>query len=548
MEAGREERQRLEHRRLETLHSSLQHSAPPQRLAPSAPSPSETRTDALVVFWLFAWLAATAWVRPLSLPDEGRYAGVAWEMLWSGNWLIPTIDTLPYFHKPPLFYWLATVALALFGVNEWAARLTSLLAATGTAFAVYLFARRWSNAAAARITLIVLATTPLFYGCAQFANLDMLVSACITCTILCAANAVFSADSERPHRLSLAGAYFFAALGVLAKGLIGAVIPAIVLLAWLISLGRSAVIVRLISLPGLALFTLIVVPWFALMHARYPGFLEYFFVHHHLERFSAHGFNNERAFWFYLPVFFGLTLPWSVFLATAIHKQRNAGGLRPEVRVLMWIWLAAVVVFFSIPSSKLVGYVLPAVPPLAVLVAHRLAGLGGGFNARSWVLRTAAVAALLCLAALVGAALHERTNIKGLAAMIRPQLGNGDHVIALGHYPFSASFYLRLRRPIGVVERWDDLALVKSKDTWRKELAEAAAFDSVRESSILMTTRAFADALCRRERVWVFGSEADLAHYPQLAALERVARWGQAVVWRSVAPSLDQPRPACGSP
>ena len=72
---------------------------------------------------VFAWLAATAWLRPLSLPDEGRYVGVAFEMLWSGNWLVPTLDTLPYFHKPPLFYWTTAASLAAFGSNEWAARL-----------------------------------------------------------------------------------------------------------------------------------------------------------------------------------------------------------------------------------------------------------------------------------------------------------------------------------------------------------------------------------------------------------------------------------------
>ena len=137
-------------------------------------------TRAVLLLALFAGLAATAWVRPLALPDEGRYVGVALEMLWSGDWLVPTLDTLPYFHKPPLFYWLTAASLATFGVNEWAARLPSLLAATGTAFAVYLFVRRWIGESQARLALLVLATTPFFFGGAQFANLDMLVTVCIT--------------------------------------------------------------------------------------------------------------------------------------------------------------------------------------------------------------------------------------------------------------------------------------------------------------------------------------------------------------------------------
>ena len=128
---------------------------------------------------------------------------------------------------------------------------------------------------------------PFFYGGAQFANLDMLVAACIACTILCAADAVLAAEGGRPRRSTLAGAYAFAALGILAKGLIGIVIPGLVIGAWLIATGRAAMILRLVWLPGLALFAAIAVPWFALMEARHPGFLNYFFVHHHLQRYAT---------------------------------------------------------------------------------------------------------------------------------------------------------------------------------------------------------------------------------------------------------------------
>src|SRR5215471_11089879 len=96
---------------------------------------------------IFLWLAALAWLRPLSLPDEGRYVGVALEMLWSGNWLQPTLDTLPYFHKPPLFYWLTAASLGTFGIDAWAGRLSSLLAATGGALGVYGFLWRFSGQA-----------------------------------------------------------------------------------------------------------------------------------------------------------------------------------------------------------------------------------------------------------------------------------------------------------------------------------------------------------------------------------------------------------------
>jgi len=219
---------------------------------------------------IFAWLAAAAWLRPLSLPDEGRYVGVALEMLWSGNWLVPTLDTLPYFHKPPLFYWTTAASLATFGIHEWAARVPSLLAATGCALGVFYFLRRWADDAQAGIALLALATTPLFYGGAQFANLDMLVTACIAGTILCAAHAVLAADDGSPQRAALAAAYVFAALGVLSKGLIGVVIPAIVIGAWLGITARPRMMLRLVWLPGFVLFGLIAAPWFLLMEMRYP--------------------------------------------------------------------------------------------------------------------------------------------------------------------------------------------------------------------------------------------------------------------------------------
>lgn len=72
-----------------------------------------------------AWLAALIWYRPLTLPDEGRYAGVAWDMLRAGSHGVPLLDGMPYFHKPPLYYWLSEFFFALFGPHPWLARLPS---------------------------------------------------------------------------------------------------------------------------------------------------------------------------------------------------------------------------------------------------------------------------------------------------------------------------------------------------------------------------------------------------------------------------------------
>ena len=509
-----------------------------------------TSNSAAVPVALFAWFAITAWLRPLSLPDEGRYVGVALEMLWSGNWLVPTLDTLPYFHKPPLFYWLTAASLATFGINEWAARLTSLLAATGSAFGVYLFVRRWIGETRANLSLLVLATTPFFYGGAQFANLDMLVAACIAATILCAADAVLAAENDRPRRLSLAAAYAFAALAVLAKGLIGIAIPVIVIGAWLLIVARPRMILRLVWLPGVALFALIAVPWFALMQARYPGFLEYFFVHHHFQRFATGGFNNQHPFWFLIAVFAAATLPWCPLLASGLRRgvPRPENGVPHQVHTLMWIWLIATLIFFSIPRSKLIGYVMVAVPPFAVLVADAMARVTGSqADLRRLAMRMTVVAVLVCAGILTGAILRERDPTPQIAAEMRPLMTSPtDAVVMLRSYPFSLPFYLRHAPPIQVAMNWDDPAILQ-RDSWPKEFYEAAEFDPVRGKSVLLRPAALNTLLaCAKQTVWVIGpAKFAQAWLPDLPGLERISEKGDQTIWRKMPAAAPNARVDC---
>jgi hypothetical protein len=169
----------------------------------------DTRSALLVIVATAVWLAATAGVRPLMLPDEGRYVGIAWEMLTSGDWLVPRLDGLPFFHKPPLFYWLTSLSLGLFGSHQLAARVASLLAATLAAGGMYLFARRYRGSQVATIAVVVLLTQPIFYAAAQFANLDMLVAGLISLAILSGADALLRLEKGNPYHAALARAYGF---------------------------------------------------------------------------------------------------------------------------------------------------------------------------------------------------------------------------------------------------------------------------------------------------------------------------------------------------
>jgi 4-amino-4-deoxy-L-arabinose transferase-like glycosyltransferase len=507
---------------------------------------------ALLAVAVFAAFAATAWLRPLSLPDEGRYVGVAFEMLSSGNWLVPTLDTLPYFHKPPLFYWTTAASLATFGINEWAARLASLLAATGCAVGLHRFLRRWAGERQAALALLVLLTTPFFYGGAQFANMDMLVAACIAGTVLCTAHAVLAGDADgRPARPALAAAYALGALGLLAKGLIGVVIPGMIIVIWLLLMRRVGAILRLVWLPGVVLFAALALPWLVLMQARFPGFFHYFFVYQHFERYAAQGFNNPRPFWFLVAGFAGATLPWCVFLPRAALDKRRShvdSGAR-QVQALMWIWLIVTLVFFSIPNSKLIGYVLVAVPPLAALVADGLRRAAASeLQTRTWALRIALLAIAIDAAALLTVNGLDRSsdNTRNLAARLGSLVTSSDDaVVAVDTYPFSLGFYLGHPLPLIVVEAWHE-EWVMQKDTWRRELVEAAEFAPDRGKRLLLELKALPRFLdCSERPVWLIVPNAIAERFSGPAGLEHIAEVGGDGIWRKTPSGASGRRGEC---
>lgn len=492
------------------------------------------------VFCLCAgWLALSAGLRPLMLPDEGRYVGVAWEMLTSGNWLLPTLAGLPFFHKPPLFYWLTGASLGLLGESVWAARVASLLAATITAAGLYFFLRRHApDERLPGFAVGVLVTQPLFFGAAQFANLDMLVAAMISSTILLGAHAVLNIERGLPHRAALTLAYIFAALGVLAKGLIGLLLPAAVLLAWLV-VGKRWQYLRPLLRPHLILLLMaIAVPWFWSMQQAYSGFLDYFFVHHHFQRFTQAGFNNPKPFWFYIPVLLVGAFPWSPLILRILSKRylQDPGSVR--LRSLMVVWVLVVLLFFSLPSSKLIGYILPALPPFAYLMGDAfIEWRRRAANLRVYARAGLLTAGLLCLS-LVLIATHWgdpswREQIVRAASIFRPD----DQIVMLDDYRYDLPVYLRARKSPWVVSDWARADL-SAKDNWRRELSEAARFDPAGARERLLSVadlrlRACTDATYA---FWVWGKKARAAEYPFLLDESIVvSAAGGDVLWRIAA-------------
>jgi 4-amino-4-deoxy-L-arabinose transferase-like glycosyltransferase len=466
---------------------------------------------------LFAWVLISAWIRPLGMPDEGRYTGVAWEMVRSGHWLTPTLDGLPYFHKPPLFYWLTAISIQLFGTSELALRVAPMLGATLIAFAGFRLLRRWASLSVAHGYLIVLGTMPYFYGGAQFANHDMLVAAFISAAIVFAADALLSSDANMPWKFSMLLAWACIALGLLSKGLIGIVLPGGVIFFWILLQRRWQWLVRLLWWPGPLVFLLIAAPWFVLMQQAFPQFFHYFFIHQHFERFAETSFNNVQPWWFYPTALALLCLPWTFALAGRV-KLPAADGARAALRQLLWLWLIVIVVFFSLPASKLVGYALPAVPAIAMLVAEVVAERS--LRWRSLPVAMAVITAISLVTVIYVLGRNDPYSSKPLATAWREQAAPGEPLISLGVYRFDFPLYGKVPEPMPVLMDWSDPAIVK-RDSWPRELADAARFDPKAGQHVLVNQSELPAMLCAQAVTWIITAAKE--NRPPLALADTIA-------------------------
>lgn len=479
---------------------------------------------------LALWLLATTWMRPLLLPDEGRYSDVAREMLL-GDGLVPLLNGLPFFHKPPLMYWVDMAGMQLFGVNVFAVRMAPVLGAWVIGAGLYLDVRRRIGQRAAAITLAVVATCPfLFYG-GQYANHDMLVAGMITLAVLCGQRAVD--DPGRTDRRWLAAAWAAMALGVLSKGLIGVVLPSMVLGPWLLAQGRWRQCLSLLHPVGPLVFLAIAAPWFAAMQMRYPAFLDYFFVDQHFRRFAKTGFNNPQPFYFYLGVMPLLTVPWIGWIGSVWKLVRQPSGAAtstamptsPRFQPGFYVWWSlAVLIFFSLPQSKLVGYILPALAPLGGLL-----GVAAS-QGRAWR-KVLPLAAVLCLGIIGYLAWEAPKSNRDVGRALAAQLQPGDRVVYVDSPFFDVSFYANLRDPAIVLSDWDDPG-ISGGDNWRKELFDGGRFAPAMAKAKLWRLSDAAQLLCAPGTVWIVAG----VHWkptPDLQGVEQALAGRNGTLWRA---------------
>ncbi|SMG39956.1 glycosyltransferase family 39 protein [Dethiosulfovibrio salsuginis] len=315
--------------------------------------------------FLFFWMLGG---HGLLEPDEGRYSEIPREMMETGDYVTPRLNGVLYFEKPVLHYWLTASAFAVMGKTELASRFwPAALAVVGVLFTywlgAYLYGKRSGLAAG-----VILASSLLYFAIAQINLTDMPVSSFITVAMV----AFLMARLQNRRWLLLF--YSAMALAVLTKGLIGLVLPGAVILCYMIVTRRWSIVKDTLYLPGIILFFAITVPWFWAVCRANPDFFHFFFIHEHFVRYATKVHNRYEPVWFFVPILLVGTIPWTGFIPQALMeaiKGRKGQDESDWAGIYLALWFAVIFAFFSLSSSKLIPYIVPVLPPLAILVGRR---------------------------------------------------------------------------------------------------------------------------------------------------------------------------------
>ena len=312
-------------------------------------------------------------------PDEPRYAWIARAMAETGDWVTPRLYGQPWFEKPVLYYWGAALSFKLLGVSEAAARLPSALSALLATLALAWLALRVYGAATARWLLLLLPTCVGMIGFSHAAATDMPFSAMLTIAMVCAAVVLGLTRDEhtpilpRTPWLALLLFGFFLGLAMLAKGPAAIVLCGGAIFFWAIFTRRWRDAFRLLHPAAMATFCVTALPWYILCARRNPDFFRVFIIEHNFKRYLTPEFQHIQPFWFYVPVLLVALLPWTATLlwsaavgTSHLWRTRSASSST----CFLFCWAALCVLFFSTSHSKLPGYILPAVPAIALLMAQ----------------------------------------------------------------------------------------------------------------------------------------------------------------------------------
>ncbi|MCP3867244.1 MAG: phospholipid carrier-dependent glycosyltransferase [Gammaproteobacteria bacterium] len=483
----------------------------------------------VVVLMGVVWFALLGY-RDLTGPDEGRYAEIPREMVASGDWVTPRLNDLKYFEKPALQYWTTAASFTLFGESNGSARLwVALVSFLGAIWVMFVGTRLWGEMAGF-YAFLVLISSLLYVGLGHIITLDMTVGVFLAG----GTGSLLLAQSDRTNLPRLRNWMLFGwsmlALATLTKGLIGVVLPGGAIVFYSLWQRDWAIWRHLHLGKGLLLFLGITAPWFIAVSIANPEFPEFFFIHEHFDRYTSTVHKRDQATWYFLPILLVGMMPWIskgvlAFVKPGFPWLPSQSNHFDPVRFL-WVYVVFMLVFFSLGSSMLAGYILPMFPAIALLVGRQMGekpkpgldawhllsvgtvmllavpfvelaatertpiealerfrpwllgaslSLLGGFLTVRWLrqkpsLATTAVSlsALLAFQMLIWGyqALGESRSSRVLVDGIRPFTDAGASVYSVGTFPRSLPFYLK--QPVNLALTRSELALgiEQEPDKW----------------------------------------------------------------------------------
>lgn len=429
------------------------------------PSPAIGARSLVTAKAIAVILAAIGVVRLLTLAaypildkSEARYAYIAELMIQTGNWITPFVDHgVPFWAKPILSFWLTAASYAAFGINEFAARLPSFVVFVMVSWIVFYLGSRERDQKFGLAAACVFASTSLGFYLGGTVMTDPALM--LGTTLVMASFWKCITGNDAPNRTWGYLFFFGVSIGLLAKGPIGAIIPGLSIAVWITQHRKWADTWRRLPwITGTILTLVLVVPWYALAEYHTPGFLRYFIIGEHFDRFlvahwtgDLYGAGRPRppgTIWL-----FGLiaVLPWSVVMLILFFRPAARRELfqksvinDPWLSYLL-LWMLAPLVLFSFAKNILITYVAPSVPAFVLLTAHALWRTGEKRD-RYRLAATAGIVPLLFLAAVIKINLDPGSRYlpsqAGIVATFKKlTAGQPSALIYAFNKPFSADFY-----------------------------------------------------------------------------------------------------------
>jgi 4-amino-4-deoxy-L-arabinose transferase len=353
---------------------------------------------AIIIIFLIIYIAPLS-VAPLSIPDETRYSEIPREMIASGDWVVPHLNGLRYFEKPAMGYWFNALSIMAFGENGFSVRFPSAMAAGLSALMLFFIARRFiGDDLSGILTASIFLTFFEVFGIGSFSVLDGPFSMFITATVIFYFFAVMDINPLRKN-LYLVISGVSCGLSFLTKGFLAFVLPLIIIVPFMFWERRLKDLLKSLWIPALS-SVLVSLPWAVMIHLREPDFWHFFLWNEHIKRFMSEGAQHKESFLYFLKLFPLAVLPW-LFLIPAAFLGLRRKLFNETITRFSLCWFLFPFLFFSISSGKLLTYILPCFPPLAIVLTEGLRDYSTNGRQRAFKIGALLSALFICFIAMI---------------------------------------------------------------------------------------------------------------------------------------------------